>query len=308
MKRQLFLFLFLFVATVLYAQKLLVGTYNIRYDNPGDVQAGNGWVRRCPVICDMINFEQPDIFGTQEALIHQLRDMTRLLQGYAYIGIGREDGKEAGEHSAIFYKKDNIELLNSGNFWLNETPDKPKLGWDAACIRICTWGKFKDKQTKRQFYFFNLQMDHVGVVARREATKLVIRKIQEMAGNRIPVILTGDFNVDQTDETYRILSDSGILKDAYISAEQRFAENGTFNDFKPDLKTDSRIDHIFLSPRFKVRHYGILTNSYWAESTDKQMLRSNQAPKEIKFGRFIRRIPSDHYPVLVKIEFAPMKK
>ena len=308
MKRQLFLFLFLFVATVLYAQKLLVGTYNIRYDNPGDVQAGNGWVRRCPVICDMINFEQPDIFGTQEALIHQLRDMTRLLQGYAYIGIGREDGKEAGEHSAIFYKKDNIELLNSGNFWLNETPDKPKLGWDAACIRICTWGKFKDKQTKRQFSFFNLHMDHVGVVARREATKLVIRKIQEMAGNRIPVILTGDFNVDQTDETYRILSDSGILKDAYISAEQRFAENGTFNDFKPDLKTDSRIDHIFLSPRFKVRHYGILTNSYWAESTDKQMLRSNQAPKEIKFGRFIRRIPSDHYPVLVKIEFAPMKK
>ena len=151
-------------------------------------------------------------------------------------------------------------------------------------------------------------MDHVGVVARREATKLVIRKIQEMAGNRIPVILTGDFNVDQTDETYRILSDSGILKDAYISAEQRFAENGTFNDFKPDLKTDSRIDHIFLSPRFKVRHYGILTNSYWAESTDRQMLRSNQAPKEIKFGRFIRRIPSDHYPVLVKIECAPMKK
>ena len=151
-------------------------------------------------------------------------------------------------------------------------------------------------------------MDHVGVVARREATKLVIRKIQEMAGNRIPVILTGDFNVDLTDETYRILSDSGILKDAYISAEQRFAENGTFNDFKPDLKTDSRIDHIFLSPRFKVRHYGILTNSYWSESTDKQMLRSNQAPKEIKFGRFIRRIPSDHYPVLVKIEFAPMKK
>ena len=105
MRRQLFLFLFLFVATVLYAQKLLVGTYNIRYDNPGDVQAGNGWVRRCPVICDMINFEQPDIFGTQEALIHQLRDMTRLLQGYAYIGIGREDGKEAGEHSAIFYRK-----------------------------------------------------------------------------------------------------------------------------------------------------------------------------------------------------------
>nr|WP_315346449.1 endonuclease/exonuclease/phosphatase family protein [Hoylesella enoeca] len=304
MKKSMFLSLFLLFAAGIYAQSLLVGTYNIRNDNADDVRAGNGWARRCPVICNMINFEQPDVFGTQEALNHQLRDMTRLLPGYAYIGIGREDGKKGGEYSAIFYQKDRVALIKSGNFWLNETPDKPVLGWDAACVRICTWGRFMDRKTQKYFCFFNLHMDHVGVVARREAAKLVMKKIREIAGHD-PVILTGDFNVDQTNEIYRIFSDSGLLKDAYAIAKQRFAENGTFNDFKPELKTDSRIDHIFLSSQFEVLHYGILTNSYWTQCEDQKTRHSDQAPREITFGKSVLRTPSDHYPVLAKVKFVP---
>ncbi len=279
MKRILLVAILMVCALVVSAQDLYVGTYNIRYKNKDDSIKGNVWTKRCQVMCDQINFESPDVLGMQEVLVGQLHDFQRLLDNYSYIGVGRDDGKEAGEYAAIFYKNDRVKLLDSGNFWLNETPDVPKLGWDAACIRICTWGKFKDLRTKKKFYFFNLHMDHVGVVARREAAKLVVSRIKEMAQDA-PVVLTGDFNVDQTDEIYSIFTQSGILKDSYENARIRFAENGTFNSFKVETKTDSRIDHIFVSPSFKVEAYGLRTDSYWAKG---------------------RRNLSDHYPVFVKL-------
>ena len=279
MKRILLLAILMVSAVVVSAQDLYVGTYNIRYKNKDDSIKGNVWTKRCQVMCDQINFESPDVLGMQEVLVEQLHDFQRLLDNYSYIGVGRDDGKEAGEYAAIFYKNDRVKLLDSGNFWLNETPDVPKLGWDAACIRICTWGKFKDLRTKKKFYFFNLHMDHVGVVARREAAKLVVSRIKEMAQDA-PVVLTGDFNVDQTDEIYSIFTQSGILKDSYDHARIRFAENGTFNSFKVETKTNSRIDHVFVSPSFKVEAYGIRTDSYWAKG---------------------RRNLSDHYPVFVKL-------
>ncbi|MBQ2131363.1 MAG: endonuclease/exonuclease/phosphatase family protein [Prevotella sp.] len=279
MKRILLVAILMVCAVVVSAQDLYVGTYNIRYKNKDDSIKGNVWTKRCQVMCDQINFESPDVLGMQEVLVEQLHDFQRLLDDYSYIGVGRDDGKEAGEYAAIFYKNDRVKLLDSGNFWLNETPDVPKLGWDAACIRICTWGKFKDLHTKKKFYFFNLHMDHVGVVARREAAKLVVSRIKEMAQDA-PVVLTGDFNVDQTDEIYGIFAHSGILKDSYENARIRFAENGTFNSFKVETKTESRIDHVFVSPSFKVEAYGLRTDSYWAKG---------------------RRNLSDHYPVFVKL-------
>ena len=279
MKRILLLAILMVSAVVVSAQDLYVGTYNIRYKNKDDSIKGNVWTKRCQVMCDQINFESPDVLGMQEVLVEQLHDFQRLLDNYSYIGVGRDDGKEAGEYAAIFYKNDRVKLLDSGNFWLNETPDVPKLGWDAACIRICTWGKFKDLRTKKKFYFFNLHMDHVGVVARREAAKLVVSRIKEMAQDA-PVVLTGDFNVDQTDEIYSIFAQSGILKDSYDHARIRFAENGTFNSFKVETKTNSRIDHVFVSPSFKVEAYGLRTDSYWAKG---------------------RRNLSDHYPVFVRL-------
>lgn len=285
------------------AQNLFVGTYNIRYDAESDRSEGNGWNVRSKVLCDMMNFEDPDIFGVQEALINQVHDLKNQLNGYDYIGVGRDDGKEAGEFSAIFYKKDKLKKLANGNFWLSETPEKPGLGWDAACIRICTWGKFEEIGTKFKFYYFNLHMDHVGVVARREAAKLVIKRIKEIAGNKAPVILTGDFNVDQKDEIYKIFAESKILKDTYIAAKQRFAENGTYQGFKSDLYTESRIDHIFVSNEFEVNHYGILTNGYWSKNASTNSTKEANAPQQISFEHYTHRLPSDHYPVLAKIHF-----
>ena len=260
------------------AQPLYVGSYNIRYQNNDDKKNGNGWEKRCPVVCDQLNFEHPDIFGTQEVLESQLRDMLQRLDDYDYIGVGRDDGKKKGEYAAIFYDKQKLRLMDNGHFWLSPTPDKPSLGWDAACIRICTWGQFEDVTTGLRFYFYNLHMDHVGVVARREAAKLVMERISQRAD--APVVLTGDFNVDQNDEIYSIFTQSGRLLDSYTAARLRFAENGTFNAYHQERKTTSRIDHVFVSPQFTVERYGVLTNTYWA---DKQ------------------RLPSDHYPVLVRL-------
>ena len=291
------------LVSVITAQEMLVGTYNIRMKNDGDSLKGDCWGKRCQVICDQVNFMSPAIFGTQEVPHVQLQDLLHGLHNYDYIGVARDDGKTKGEYAAIFYDKSRIRLLDHGNFWLNETPDRPALGWDAACIRICTWRKFKDLRSGKKFYFFNLHMDHVGRVARREAARLVVSKIREIAEKR-PVVLTGDFNVDQTDEIYRIFSESGILSDSYTMADIRFAENGTFNAFKPQLKTTSRIDHIFVSPSMKVDAYGVLTDSYWTPDPDSENTqKASDAPQEISFSTYTRRNPSDHYPVMVRIKW-----
>ena len=317
MKKTLLLALFFMASFQLTAQQLMVGSYNIRYKNANDSLQGNVWTKRCQVICDQVNFMAPDIFGAQEVLHVQLQDMLNALDGYSYIGIGRDDGKQGGEYEAIFYKKDKLTLLDHGDFWLSETPDKPGLGWDAACIRICTWGRFSindsqresrrrglfgrgPKPKEKELYFFNLHMDHVGVVARREAAKLVVAKVQEIAQGA-PVFITGDFNVDQYNEIYTIFTESGLLKDSYDAARIRFAENGTFNAFKTEYYTTSRIDHVFVSPETEVEAYGVLTNSYWTPDEIEETLKSSDAPQEISFDNYVRRNPSDHYPVFVKV-------
>lgn len=283
------------------AWPLYVATYNIRNHNSSDESKGNMWSNRCRVITEQINFEHPDVFGTQELLYHQLNDMLDMLDDYDYIGIGRDDGKTGGEFSAIFFDKNKIALEEEGNFWLSETPDRPGLGWDAACIRICTWGRFRDLSNDSTFYFFNLHTDHVGVEARRESAKLVVDKIKEIAGSA-PVILTGDFNVDQYDETFTIFTQSGILKDSFENARLRFAENGTFNSFDPNLHSSSRIDHVFVSPSWIVDRYGVLTNSYWTPVEDTKSRKGNDAPQQISFKAFDHRLPSDHYPVMVHLK------
>ena len=318
MKKTLFVALLFIASFQLSAQEMLVGSYNIRYKNVRDSLQGHVWTKRCQVICDQVNFMAPVIFGAQEVLHEQLQDLLEGLDGYESIGVGRDDGKQAGEYVAIFYKNDKLQLLDHGDFWLSETPDKPGLGWDAACIRLCTWGKFSMKapegkpqrrglfhrapKTKEApvFYFFNLHLDHVGVVARREAAKLVVAKVKEIAQDA-PVIITGDFNVDQDNEIYTIFTQSGILKDSYDAARIRFAENGTFNAFKTKYYTTSRIDHVFVSPATEVESYGVLTNSYWTPDKTKDKLKSADAPQEITFDMHVRRNPSDHYPVFVKV-------
>ena len=270
------------------AQVLTVGSYNIRYKNKSDSLEGNGWEARCPAICGQVLWEYPDVFGAQEVLYPQLLDLEKGLRGrYRWIGVGRDDGVRKGEYAAVFYNPNRLEMLESGHFWLNETPDRPALGWDAACVRICTWGHFRDRQTERDFYFLNLHMDHVGVVARNESAKLVMRRITQMTnGGEKLAVLTGDFNMSQDDDLYRLFTETGVLKDCSTSAEICFAENGTYNAFDTQRYTTDRIDHIFVTPATIVDAFAVRTDCRWQKEGEKQM---------------VRHVLSDHYPIFAKI-------
>jgi endonuclease/exonuclease/phosphatase family metal-dependent hydrolase len=156
------------------AQNFIVGSYNLRYENAHDT--GNLWVNRAPVIESLIRFYDFDILGTQEGLIGMINDLSKALPQYERYGIGRDDGKDAGEHSAIFFKKDKFTLLKHGDFWLSQTPDKPSLGWDATCCnRICSWVYLQDKMTKKKFYVFNTHYDYQMDLARNESSKLILK-------------------------------------------------------------------------------------------------------------------------------------
>lgn len=295
-----FVVLLLFLFQMADAQKMVVATYNVRYDSKDDSLQGDGWQRRYPVIAGLIQFHNWDLFGVQEAKANQVEDLTTSLPGYAYTGVGRDDGKTAGEFSAIFYKKEKYELLQSGTFWLSPTNTRqPNKGWDAALPRICSWGKFKETKTGFSFYFFNLHMDHIGVVARRESARLVLDTVQKMAGNT-PAILTGDFNVDQHNESYALINNSGVLKDAYSLSPVTFAPNGTFNGFNIRRFTNSRIDHIFLSKAFAVHRYAVLTHTYWAPPVE---VAGSTAHGEENTS--VPRLPSDHYPVMAEVIYQP---
>lgn len=277
-----------------------VASYNLRQLNDGDTKAGNGWSRRCPVLGQLIRYHEFDIFGTQEGFKSQLEELKEELPGYDYIGVGREDGKDAGEHSAIFYRTDMFTLLDHGDFWISETPGKPGLGWDAACPRICSWGKFRHNESGREFVMFNLHMDHVGKKARVEGARLVRDRIDGF-GKDCPAFVTGDFNVDQTSPSYRTITAGGDLKDSYEVAELRYALNGTFNSYRTDNYTESRIDHVFVTPDVKVLKYGVLTDTYRTPENSERVA-AKDAPGEIEVSRYVARTPSDHFPVVVKVE------
>ena len=283
---------------------ITVASYNLRNANGGDSINGNGWGQRYPVIAQIVQYHDFDIFGTQECFIHQLKDMKEALPGYDYIGVGRDDGKEKGEHSAIFYRTDKFDVIEKGDFWLSETPDVPSKGWDAVLPRICSWGHFKCKDTGFEFLFFNLHMDHIGKKARVESAFLVQDKMKELGKDKeLPAILTGDFNVDQTHQSYDAFVSKGVLCDSYEKAGFRYAINGTFNDFDPNSFTESRIDHIFVSPSFHVKRYGVLTDTYRSIVGKGEKKQANDCPEEIDIKAYQARTPSDHFPVKVELEF-----
>ncbi|MFD2287864.1 endonuclease [Pedobacter petrophilus] len=274
--RKYFVLAMLFLAAIgANAQKITIGTFNIRYANANDT--GNMWVDRAPIVSSLIRFHEFDVLGLQEALKNQLVDISAALPEYACYGKGRDDGKDGGEHSAILYKKDRFKLIKSGDFWLSETPDKPGKGWDATCCnRICSWVYLADIKTKKQFYTFNVHYDHQGKVARHESSILMLKKIKEIAGSS-PVLLTGDLNGNRESEWYQTLAASGQITDAFTRVKFPYANNSSANAFKTP-RGKAVIDHVFTSKQFLPTRWGILTDTY--------------------FGKY----PSDHFPVLVDVE------
>lgn len=234
------------------APQLRLATFNIRYDNPED--SLNNWKYRKDSIYTFIRKTNPEIINMQEVLHNQLQDLQADLPEYSFVGVGRDDGKTAGEYAPVFFKTDKFTLSDEGTFWLSEYPDSAGLkGWDAACTRIATWAKLQEKSRGKVFLVVNTHFDHVGTEARRHSALLIISKIKEIAGDT-PAILTGDFNVSEQWEAYQtITTNEFVLKDAYKIAEKRTGVSYTFHDFgKVSPEKREKIDFIFVTPQIRV--------------------------------------------------------
>ena len=261
---------------------LRIMSFNIRYDNPGD--GDDAWPNRRDMAASMIRFHGADIAGLQEALKHQVDDLAERLPEYGWFGVGRDDGREAGEYMAVFYRRDRFELLEQSTFWLSETPEKPGMGWDAACNRVVTWGHFRDRITGKTFYHFNTHFDHRGETARRESAKLLLARIGAIAGDT-PLTVTGDFNAPPSSEPIVIIT-SGLAGDASsklidsraVSRNGHHGPSGTWSGFTSAGKSgDEPIDYVFVRNGVAVTLHGTLSDTF--------------------DGRF----PSDHMPVLAVV-------
>ena len=268
MKKQLLLVLVMLIPLMGNCQKvessncsLRWGTFNIRLQNDGDEKAGVGWSVRRDRVADYIKRNHIDIVGMQEVLHQQLVDLLERLPEYDYVGVGRTDGATKGEYSPVFFRKDKFDALEKGNFWLSETPDVPgSVGWDAALERIASYAKLRDKATGKVFMAVNTHFDHVGVKARRESAKLIMRKIQEIVGKQ-PAVVTGDFNVTEDDEAYKTMigqqSNAQMVKfnDAYHMTPNHTGTTYTWHNFCkiPPLECE-KIDFIFITPTIRVNH------------------------------------------------------
>jgi endonuclease/exonuclease/phosphatase family metal-dependent hydrolase len=260
-----------------YAQSTLkLMSYNIRYD----ITTSNAspWTERHVAISSQIKRFYLDVIGMQEVLVHQRDQLLSDLAGYASVGVGRDDGINAGEFSPIFYKKERFRLLNSETFWLSPTPEIPSKGWDAALNRICTYAQFIDIQSKDTFWVFNTHFDHVGETARMKSAELILQKIKEVTKEiNQAVIFCGDLNLNDDHPTIAFLQSQ--MKDALIVAKQvKTAMNRTFNNFDLTTPASKRIDYIFTNEKVSILSFETIIEPFGVS------------------------YPSDHFPIFTTLK------
>lgn len=272
------IFLFLMTLSLAAGAPLRLMTFNLRYDNPAD--GADAWPRRREAVAGMVRFHGAEVLCLQEGLDHQVTFLAEAL-GWKRFGAGRDDGRAAGEHSAILYDPRRLTRLAGGTFWLSETPEQPGRGWDAACPRIATWARFWDRKGG-VFFVFNTHLDHEGATARREGARLLAARIQRLAG-AAPVILTGDFNDEEDSEACRVILGAGLRDAMKISESPHHGPRRTFPGFSVARAfAGGRIDYIFVSPQVKVKRHATLCDF----------------TEELRFL-------SDHLPVLAEVELKP---
>ena len=258
------------------AQNLKVMTFNIRLSLESDKE--NSWVKRKDDALKLMNYYHPDVMGVQEAVPQQMADIKTFLKNYDFVGVARDDGANKGEYSAIFYNTEKLQVLQSGTFWLSETPEKPSKGWDAAYNRICTYALIKTKKGGKKFWAFNVHFDHVGNVARENSAKLILEKIKTLNTGNFPVVLTGDFNLTDKTEPVKIISKT-MADSFYNCRKPHYGPTGTFTGFDVNTVPKDRIDYIFTK--------GL----------------SCQSIRTINDRRENLLYPSDHVPVLAELKF-----
>lgn len=234
--------------------KMNVMTFNVRLDHDGDGQ--HNWKYRKDAAAELLQTMDVDILGTQEVLRNQLDDFLLRLPSYRAIGVGRTDGKNKGEYSAILYKADRFDVEDSGNFWLSETPDQAgSKGWDAAYERVVTWARMKDTKTGIRFMFFNTHFDHKGEIARKESAILLMEKIRNLS-HGLPVILSGDFNGILSSDPVRIILENGFFYDSRALSKLVTGPDWSFHGFGlVPVESRGLIDFIFLTKEIEAIEY-----------------------------------------------------
>lgn len=249
-------------------------SYNLKYGS-SDLETFSE--RKDLIVKQILNY-QPDSIGIQEGDYYWMTEfggLPELLEGYAFVGVGRTDGEYDGEFAAIFYLEDKYDVLESGTFWLSETPDEPSIGWDAADYRICTWVTLKNNDTEEIYTHYNTHLDHIGEEARMKGVEVILDVISE---ETTPYVLTGDFNVLEKSDVYNVLVDSNLLFDTRLLAVDSM-KHGTANWFLPfNFQLVPAIDFVFVGEDIDVSVYSV-DNSVW----------------------FNKRPVSDHYPVISDI-------
>ena len=232
-----------FIAVPTFAQELSVMSFNVR--NSGAKDDVNDWEHRKKASLTLLKEEKPDLLGLQEALPDQMAFFNRhTRRTFGHVGVGRDDGKSEGECMAIYYRKRAFKLLDSGTFWLSETPEEPTMGWDAACKRTVTWVRLKHKKSGKDIFYFNTHLDHVGVKARQESIKLICQSISQMVPADTPVVLSGDMNSHSAEPFFAPLKEAGLLSSRDIAP---ITDNrSTYNGFKDENVPAHMIDHIYI--------------------------------------------------------------
>ena len=252
--------------------EISVMSFNIR--NSSD-KGTESWQSRIVNFVPLVKNAAPDVIGFQEVLHNQYLDLIENLSEYDSVGVGRDDGVNAGERAAIFYKKDRFSLIETGNFWLSETPDKPSFGWDAVCIRICTYAKLLDNKSHKKFIHYNTHLDHVGKTAMLEGAKLIRANI---LNSGLPAFVTGDFNIEEKSAPYEIMTQPGLADSKYTAKTSM--THGTFHGYRPSetLCSASPIDYVFYTENdFDAKSYKVIVNGSEGKYT------------------------SDHYPVFAAL-------
>ncbi|MBT3523530.1 endonuclease/exonuclease/phosphatase family protein [Flavobacteriaceae bacterium] len=271
---RIFLFIY-FLLSNLVSDEIKVISYNVRYNNPNDGK--DIWENRRSTIVNLIKNENPDFLGLQEVNHAQLLFLNSNLSNYSFVGVGRDDGKTKGEYSPIFYNNNLFDLIKSDTFWLSSTPDKISVGWDASMERICTYAVFKSKTNKKNIWVFNTHFDHIGMEAREKSADLIISVINKLTEPEDYVVLTGDFNL--LDDSKPIMNLQSNFNDTNKNLEKTDKSYGTFNNFKLNFVSKSRIDYVF-EKNFK-------------------LINSRHIIVKTPEGRWA----SDHHPILAKLKF-----
>lgn len=251
---------------------LAVMSFNIRYGTAND--GDNHWLKRRDQLFDLLREQQADVVGLQEALHFQIEEILRAFPGYDYVGVGRSDGRQAGEYAAILYRTARLKARRSDTFWFSDTPGIVKsTSWGNQTERICTWAYFEDLEGP-SFYLYNVHLDHQSQPSREKSVALLLERVAAR-GPAAPAVVTGDFNAGEANPAAKAML--APFRDSFRLLHPDATEVGTFNGFKPGQTGGDKIDFVFVEAGTEVLAAEIVRSS--------------------RDGRY----PSDHFPVTARV-------